>query len=418
MKAKTYDVIIIGAGVSGLFFASVLSHKVNGIILDGSKSPGLKLLMSGGGQCNLTHSGSIKDFISCYFENGSKVRSCLYKYNNLSMMDFFESHGLPLVTRDDSKVFPKSMKARDVLELLLKQSKANGFDIVNEKVTRITPAGEDPMAHELNDQAFGGNNSAFSTLHSVQTANGLYKAKYVIIASGGCSYPSTGSDGSMFPLLREIPGMSVTPLVPALAPLFTKNYPYSELSGISFRDAHVSLYRDGKKASEQTGDLLLTDRNFSGPCILHLSRDAEPGDILSINYLGKTFDMSEKKKISKMISESKSKAANILASEYSLPKSFAQALEKRACQRASEIAKFVIADEFEIDYPGGFNKAMVTRGGISLKSIKTSTMEIKSVPGMYAIGEVLDVDGKTGGYNIQFAYSSACAAANDLADKL
>lgn len=418
MKAKTYDVIIIGAGVSGLFFASVLSHKVNGIILDGSKSPGLKLLMSGGGQCNLTHSGSIKDFISCYFENGSKVRSCLYKYNNLSMMDFFESHGLPLVTRDDGKVFPKSMKARDVLELLLKQSKANGFDMVNGKVTGITPAVEGPRFHESNNQAFDGNNSAASTLHSVQTANGLYKAKHVIIASGGCSYPSTGSDGSMFPLLREIPGVAVTPLVPALAPLFTKNYPYSELSGISFRDAHVSLYRDGKKASEQTGDLLLTDRNFSGPCILHLSRDAKPGDILSINYLGKTFDMSEKKKISKMISESKSKVANILASEYSLPKSFAQALEKRACQRASEIAKFVIADEFEIDYPGGFNKAMVTRGGISLKSIKTSTMEIKSVPGMYAIGEVLDVDGKTGGYNIQFAYSSACVAAKDLADKL
>lgn len=418
MKTKTYDVIIIGAGVSGLFFASVLSHRVNGLIIDGSKSPGLKLLMSGGGQCNLTHSGSIKDFISCYFENGSKVRSCLYKYNNLSMMDFFEARGLPLVTRDDGKVFPKSMKARDVLELLLKLSKANGFDIVNEKVTGIIPACDSSNAHEPNNQEFGANSPAASALHSVQTANGLYKAKYVIIASGGCSYPSTGSDGSMFPLLREIPGVAITPLVPALAPLFTKDYPYSELSGISFRDAHVSLYRDGKKTSEQTGDLLLTDRNFSGPCILHLSRDAKPGDVLSINYLGKSVDMSEKKKISKMVSESKSKAANILASEYGLPKSFAQALENRACRKASEIAKFVIADEFEIDYPGGFNKAMVTRGGISLKSIRTSTMEIKSVPGMYAIGEVLDVDGKTGGYNIQFAYSSACAAANDLADKL
>ena len=397
-QKNIYDIIIIGSGVSGLFFASGLGKKVNGLILNQAKTPGLKLLMSGGGSCNLTHSGSIKDFTDCYFENGKKIRGCLYKYSNISLMEFFQSRGLKLLTRDDGKVFPNSMKAKDVLDLLLEESRKNGFELKNNcKVTAISPGDE---------------------YHIVVAGNDKLCCKYLVIASGGCSYPTTGSDGSMFSIIKTLPGVKVEPLHPSLAPIYVKNYPYSELSGISFPGAEGSIYRDEKKIASITGDLLLTDRCFSGPLALHLSREANPNDKLIINYLGNEFDMSYKKKISKLLAETKSKPSTVLSKEFTIPKKFSDCIDKRASGKASEIASMLLSDSFDIEYPGGFNKAMATRGGISLSSVSTKSFELKSCDRIYALGEVLDVDAMTGGYNIQFAYSSAMAAAASVLEKL
>jgi len=122
-----YDCIIIGGGASGLFCAAAFSEKINGLILEGSKKAGTKLLMSGSGQCNITHSGSIKDFVSKYGKNGGKIRSCLYQHSNRNLEAFLNQNGVPTMTREDGKVFPKSLNARDVLGMLLRRAEKTDF---------------------------------------------------------------------------------------------------------------------------------------------------------------------------------------------------------------------------------------------------------------------------------------------------
>ena len=171
-----YEQIIIGAGAAGLYYAAHCPCK-NGLILEKMPSPGQKLLLSGSGQCNLTHGGSIKDFISHYGEQGPRIRSALYRGNNLLLMKFFTENGIPLTERSDGKVFPRSMDASKVLELLLSLSRKNGWELKTDCPVTALETAEDGFS-----------------------VNGAFEAPRVIVAAGGCSYPATGSDGSMFPL--------------------------------------------------------------------------------------------------------------------------------------------------------------------------------------------------------------------------
>ena len=161
------------SGASGLFCAASMPRPVNGLILEKTGRPGTKLLMSGSGHCNVTHSGSIKDFLKCYGENGTKIRKCLYSHNNRELISFLESMGVKTVVREDGKVFPASMSAKDILEALLDASRKNGFTIEYER----------PASHMK--KIPGG--------WSVRAGNSTFTGKCLIIASGGCSYPSTGS---------------------------------------------------------------------------------------------------------------------------------------------------------------------------------------------------------------------------------
>ena len=162
-----YDCIIIGAGASGLFCSASMDRPVRGLILEKTKHPGTKLLMSGSGQCNITHAGSIKDFIDCYGRHGGRIRKCLYRYSNTSLTGFMESGGVPVVTREDGKVFPASMDARDVLDMLLRRSRECGFSIEY-----------DSPAEKIEKNAHG-----WTVLSSEQR----FDTKTLVIATGGCS---------------------------------------------------------------------------------------------------------------------------------------------------------------------------------------------------------------------------------------
>lgn len=385
-----YDAIIIGGGAAGLFCAAATKIN-NGLILEKSSAPGRKLLMAGSGQCNLTHGGDIKNFINHYGDNGKKVRSSLYKVSNLKMMEFFESHGIPLIERDDGKVFPESMRASDVLNLLMHLSSQNGW-----KLKTDCPA-ESIKVQE--DGSF--------------LVNGRHESNKLIIACGGCSIPATGSDGSIFPLLAKL-GLEVVEPAPALVPLTVQEYPYGELSGISFKDALVTV--DGHK---RVDDVLFTHTNFSGPGILNLSRYAKPGSTLVINYLGK----EEKLEIP---NSTKKNILFWLADWYQLPKRFVEKIlnrtgvdPKTAANQVSkkqkqDISNILMRDTFSISGTTGFKQAMVTRGGVALTEIDMKTFESKKIPGLHIIGETLDVDGDTGGYNLQFAFSSGVLAGQNL----
>lgn len=389
-----YDAIIIGAGAAGLFCA--VNVKVNsGLILEGTDAPGSKLLISGAGQCNLTHGGSIKDFVDHYGLGGKKIRSALYKASNLKMMEFFESHGIPLTEREDGKVFPRSMKASDVLEALLQIASRNGWKLRTNcpaESIKISPIG-------------GGKKKGF-------LINGCYETEKLVIACGGCSVPSTGSDGSIFPILEKMGLKIVTPR-PALVPLTVQEYPYSSLSGISFKNALVTV--DNRK---RTDDVLLTHSNFSGPAVLNLSRYANPGSTLIINYLGKERDIEISVKENRTVQ-------TWLADSFGLPKRFVSIILERAgidhgvkANRLSKkqkkaIGNFLMRDTFSISGTTGFKNAMVTCGGVDLDEVDLKTFEAKKIQDLYIIGETLDIDGDTGGYNLQFAFSGAvCAAAS------
>ena len=413
---QIYDVIIIGAGASGLFAAASASLHAKGavssfgdpffrgLILEKTSHPGTKLLMSGSGQCNITHAGSIKDFPSCYGDKGKKIRSCLYKHSNLSLMEFLEDNGVEVFTREDDKVFPKSMDAHDVLYMLLRRAEKNGFELkCDSEVTGINNIDTDNV----------------SSLWQVVTTNSkgditVYSAHSVIIATGGCSYPTTGSDGSFFNVLRNDLDIEITELKPSLTPIQVNEYPYAELSGISFENIHTSIWYKDKKIAETCEDLLFTHKDISGPAVINISKYAQPGGKLRINYLHPLNYEQVLERLKKVFHGAKGSPANIIAAEFDLPKRFCQLFTERHGEGLKNLARNLTGEEFVINSVSGFNKAMATSGGIDLKQISTSTFEFKMYPGLYAIGEALDVDGITGGYNLQFAYSSAASTINTI----
>ncbi|HIV79515.1 MAG TPA: aminoacetone oxidase family FAD-binding enzyme [Candidatus Avanaerovorax faecigallinarum] len=397
-----YDVIIAGGGAAGLYCACGMDRKVNGLILENSSSPGQKLLISGGGMCNLSHGGSVKDFIPCYFEAGPKIRSCLYKYGNLKLMEFFRDRGLHLYIRDDGKIFPESEKAKDVLDALVRGARENGFEIMTgHKVDRISPLEK-------------------GSLWEVTAGGKTFRCRNLVIACGGSSFPKTGSDGSISGVLtRDIPGLSenIVKPQPALAPVYVEGYPYGGLSGVSFSRVSAEAFApDGKPLAKITGPLLFAEKFLSGPVILHISRYLNPGCKLSINYLPDAKITA--KEINGLLSESRKSPANTAAEIFGLPKSFTQLLEDESCGKLSAISRRLMTDTFTVSKVAGFDAAMATRGGVSLDAVSTKTFEVKSCPGLFIIGETLDVDGMTGGYNLQFAFSSAMAAAAEIGKTL
>lgn len=394
---KKYDTIIVGAGASGLYCACALKGGKN-LILEKGKRPGLKLLMAGSGQCNVTHGGSIKDFLDHYGTHGKSVRGVLQRYNNLALCRMLSDFGVDTVEREDGKVFPKSMNGRDVLDSLL--ANANAEIEYGKEV--ISVAKEDGFV--------------------VETTGQTYYCENLVVATGGASYPTTGSDGKLATVLSQNLGLKLEELRPSLTPVFVEGYPYGELSGISFKDIEIAL--DGQRA---VGDILFTFKNLSGPVIINSSRYMKTGDTITINYIWPMKPAELESKLKKEFPGNNKSALNYLIDELHLPKRFAKLVvdaldfdckvSQLSGANIKALVKEVAAKSFKISGLAGFKEAMATAGGINLSEISTKTMESKKYPGLYFIGEVLDVDGDTGGYNLQFAYSSACGAAEHINTK-
>lgn len=408
-----YDCIVIGAGAAGLFFGSTIEKRINGLILEKTSRAGSKLMISGSGQCNITHSGSIKDFVRCYGKNGGRIRSCLYRHSNTELMDFLESNGVATTIREDGKIFPASMDANDIRKLLLHKCGKNGFSInYNESVCAI----------ESHDSGLWRISTYYTADKSIgNRSNAILKSyisKTVIIASGGCSYPATGSDGSLFSVLKKYLDINITALKPALAPVKVYDYPYGELSGISFKHAGVSIWRGHKssrrKISENAAGLLFTHKDLSGPAVLNISQYAEQEDTIMINYLYPMGYEDVLKTLKEAISNSSCDMANIISARFNLPKRFCRLITDRYGLSPKTLTLRLTSEEFTVSSSADFSKAMVTNGGIDLNEINTKTMEIKKHPGIFSVGEVCDIDGITGGYNLQFAYSSARTAGEEI----
>lgn len=393
----SYDCIIIGAGPAGLMAGNFLKG-VHALVLEGEEKPAQKLLLSGGGQCNFTHDGPIEGFYDKFGDRGRFVRKALCGFTNADVMDYMTSRGVPPHVREDGKVFPKSMDAWDVFRALRKGLESNEISLLkNQKVVDI----------DKTDQGY-----------QVVTSGGRYMTRSVILAAGGASYPMTGSDGSGYQLAKML-GHKIVPPRPALTPIYIENFKLTDLAGLSFPKGKIYHYRNGKKLADYTGDVLITHTGLSGPGILDNSRDMCAGDVVHLKFL---YETTSRDALENDMLNGHKKLLKTILMQHMTKRSALKLLqlaeidENQNCAELGKKARkkllsYAEAYPMTIKQMGNMKSAMVTAGGVSLKDVKAGTMASKCSEGLFFAGEVLDVDGDSGGYNIQWAFSSGKMAA-------
>lgn len=403
-----FNNIIIGAGPAGMFAGCNIKGKT--LILEKNKTMGKKLLLSGAGQCNFTHGGEINEFLNCFGKNGFFLKSSFYNFDNKETIDFFKSIGVDSIERQDGKVFPLSLKAADIKDALIKKIKENKVKI------------------EYDSTVLDVKYNEVSRFFVVITENKKYTTKNLIIATGGKSYQQTGSTGDGY-ILSEKLGHSIEDISPCLVPINVLNYNFSKLSGMSFKNIEVNLFRNNKKMQSNKDDLLFTHKNLSGPVILNISRYVKTNDVLKINFVEKSFSELKEIIVCKK-SESGKKLLKSMLKEFNLQKRFIEFIIENSKininknlsdlnkKEMNSIISNLTEYEFVVESLGSFNVAMATKGGVCLKEINRKTMQSKLIKGLYFIGEVLDVDGDTGGYNIQAAFSTAMLTVKDINNKI
>ena len=415
---EDYDLIIIGAGPSGLFCAinsiqkDIIQKEWKILVLEKKETPGHKLLISGSGRCNITHDGDIQDFLNHFGDHGRFLRPALLGFTNLDLVSYFRGKGLAMIREKGGKIFPETLQARDVLNILIEECKDKEVGI---------GCGQEVRSIAKTENGFR------------ITCDGRdYFSRMLVIATGGCSYPGTGSTGDGYRFARDL-GHSIAEIGPALTPLIIKDYPFSELAGISFSDMGISLYRQGK-IGKMHGDILFTHQGLSGPAVLDLSRRVRPGDILKLSFV----PVEERRALDEwLLDRARSDGALTLKTALAdLPHSvpLPPRLIKRILEfsginadstlahltreRRTHLTENLTGLPLVVSELAGFNMAMVTRGGVNLQEVNPKTMESKRVSGLYLVGEVLDIDGDTGGYNLQAAFSTGMLAARSIKSRL
>lgn len=404
-----YDVIIIGAGPAGLFAAASLgSQNKRVLLIEKNNMAGKKLLLSGAGQCNVTHGGSMAEYSNHYGDGYKYIKKALEYFTNNDTINFFEKYGLQMEEVENGKVFPKTRLANDVLGVLLEVCTKKGVHIrYNSPVTEITLLGD---------------------TYLITTPEETYKGQSVVIATGGISYPKTGSTGDGYTLGASLGHRVIKPR-PALTSVEIKDFPFSDLSGVSFEELPISIWRNNKKEKDCLGDLLFTHKGLSGPGILNNSRWMEDGDMLCVNFIKNHNAVSLNKALLAHMDQNGKDMIKTVLRQYNLPKRLLDALlvfmgidEETQCGKINKqtrnlLVKSLTSFPFIISKMGGLHIAMVTAGGIDMKKINTTTMESRIHKNLYFIGEVLDIDGDTGGYNIQAALSTAMLCASGIIER-
>ncbi len=400
---KQTDVIVIGAGPAGLF-AAINCQSIKVIVLEKNASPGKKLLISGTGRCNLTHDCKLSDFFGHYGSNHRFLKAALHIFTNTDLICFFNDHGLPTVVDKNDKVFPESQKASDVLQVLTNACNKERVEIsYNQQIKGI----------EKTETGF-----------VVKSDSGIFTSRFIVIATGGMSYPVTGSTGDGYHFAKQL-GHSIVPPKPSLSPVFIRDYMMASISGVSVQNKPVYLYRGVKKITEHRGDIGFTHKGLSGPGILDFSRHMLGGDVLKVNFI----DLKAEDFRNELIKASEKEGRTAIQTylkKFDLPRSLVLLILKSInleqetklaeitkVQRNQLIAAFC-EFQFVVEKVGGFNMAMVTAGGVNLDEVNSKTMESKLVPGLYFAGEVLDIDGDTGGYNLQAAFSTGFLVGKSL----
>ncbi|MGL5693767.1 MAG: NAD(P)/FAD-dependent oxidoreductase [Peptostreptococcaceae bacterium] len=396
-------VIVVGGGPSGMMAALSASKQHSVILLERNNELGKKLKLTGGGRCNITNNRDIEDFFDKVVNNKKFLYSSFYTFTNNDLLNYFSSNNLEYkIEKDnDHKVYTKSDKAEDVIDILKNDLKKNNVQIMyNTKVVDLI----------LED----------NTVIGVVTENKeKIHADKVIISTGGKSFTQTGSDGLMYEVLKKY-NHTLNSLYPALTPLTIEENWIKKLQGISLQKVEISCKIKKKKISKN-GDMLFAHFGITGPCVLIMSSyiNKALGDnkvTLTIDTLP-NMDIDE---LSAKIRENPNK--NVLNNlKGVLPQNFLKGIFdilELSDKKASELTKkdenrileYIKNMQLTCNGSLGINTSMVTSGGISVKELNSSTMESKIIKNLYLTGEVIDIDAETGGYNLQIAFSTGYLA--------
>jgi predicted Rossmann fold flavoprotein len=405
-ETKTTDILVVGAGAAGLFAsvwagrtAAKASRSLTITAIDSARKLGAKILVAGGGRCNVTHTSVTEaDYAG---STPAAIRNVLRRFGVADCIGFFQTAGVLLKTEDTGKLFPVTDSARTVLEALVREASRAG-------VALIHPAKAISIEKTTNGFA-------------VTTDAGLFSATRVILCTGGKSLPKSGSDGSGFELARSLGHSLTSPIVPALVPLtLPAGHWITSLSGLTL-DTEVTLHSaTKKKLYRTTGSTLCTHGGLSGPAILDASRHwlvaraTDPRVTLSLNWFpGEHADTFDRRLV-----EQQGRGALTILRER-LPDRLARCLCEHAEAPSTgdlsrdarrRLVAMATATPLPITGDRGFTVAEATAGGVPLAEVRLETMESRICPGLYLAGEALDVDGRIGGFNFQWAWASGFVA--------
>ncbi len=397
-------VIVVGGGPAGIMAALSAAKNNEVTLIERNKEIGMKLRLTGGGRCNITNNRDIEEFFDKIVNNKKFLYSALYTFSNYSLLEYLSNNGLEYKVELDEKVYTKSDKADEVIELLKNDLEKNKVKIrYNTMVSDLIVENED--------------------IKGVVTSYGeRILGDKVIITTGGKSFPNTGSDGTMYSILEKY-GHTITPIYAALIPLVIKEDFVKSLQGVAMKDVVVSA-KLKKKKIEKFGDMLFTHFGISGPAVLKLSsyitkalseREVE----VSLDFLK---DKS-KDEISQIMRSNPNKTVlNNLKGV--LPQNFLKVVfemlgltEIKSSDLKKEDENKIIEYMKEMKLTARetltIKAAQVTSGGVKVKEINASTMESKVIKNLYFAGEVIDIDAETGGYNLQMAFSTGYLAGSD-----
>ncbi len=408
-SGKIWDVIVVGGGPAGMMAAGRAAELgASVVLLEKNPSLGVKLLITGGGRCNVTNiEPDLRKLLSRYKGSDQFLFSAFSQYDNQQAVKFFHSRGMPVKVENEGRAFPISNSARSVWEVLFDYMKQNGVEVLyNAAVKEIVVEGDLVAAVRLTDGS-------------------QVKAKRFIIAAGGSSRPETGSTGDGFKWLKIL-GHRVAPVSRALVPIALKDDWVKKLQGVSLADIKLTTLLDGEKQAARKGKLLFTHVGISGPTVLNMSRSIGEllpyGEVVILLDLLPQFDHGAlKEKLHFLLtSESNKKIKNSLAGL--IPSALVPPMlsiasidgEKfsHSVSREERIALIALIKSIPLHVKEllGSDKAVVSSGGAELTEVNFKTMQSRLIPNLYIVGDMLNVDRPSGGYSLQLCWTTGFVA--------
>ncbi len=406
--------IVIGGGPAGMIACGTLSKECDKVILiEKNKFLGKKLRITGKGRCNITNNADIEEFINNVPTNPRFLYSAFYSFTNMDIISLLESLGVKTKVERGERVFPESDSAKEVADALKKYALSKNVTLINDEVVKL-----------LTDD---------NKITGVKTTKSIYKADYVVLATGGCSYPLTGSDGGGYKLAKSVGHSIITPK-PSLIPIVTNEKWVKDLMGLSLKNIEISVFNSkNKKIYSDFGEMLFTHFGVSGPVILSASAHMKNIDkekyIISID-LKPALDFEKlDKRICRDFEQFKNKHI-INALDELLPKALIPLIiklsnipEHKEVNSITKEERHALIDTMKnlkvsVKEFRPIDEAIITSGGIKVGEINPSTMESKITENLYFAGEIIDVDAYTGGFNLQIAYSTGYLAAISILEKI